>query len=64
MQKLFVQTTWLMFSGSLEPGRDWRSVDSKLADRNVFHTVPEAGGQNGKTSTERLYVSPRLRALA
>lgn len=65
IQKLFVQTSWLMFSGSLEPGRDWRLVGSR-------HCRPECAArgacsrwQVGRTSVERFCsVSCRLKALA
>ncbi|KAM5321591.1 CST complex subunit STN1 isoform 2-T4 [Glossophaga mutica] len=44
-QKLLVKTSWLLFSGSLERGREWGQRTPGIADRNVLPAVPAAGGR-------------------
>lgn len=64
IQKLFVQTSWLMFSGSLEPGRDWRLVGSRQCRLECAAPGACSRWQVGGTSVERFCRVPcRPKAL-
>lgn len=61
-QKLFVQTSWLMFSGSLEPGRDWRWVGFRPGRPECAAQGACVRWQVGRTSVGRFCsVSCRLK---
>lgn len=61
-QKLFVQTSWLMFSGSLEPGRDWRWVGFRPGRPECAAQGACGRWQVGRTSVGRFCsVSCRLK---